>query len=258
MNFLSIALLMLSIWCWSGSAAQARVYSIDGETLAPYIGGTWGPGFENNGVSLSSSNTTTPITLNVKHSSSPAGEFGIVYSQKAANIRFGLEILRPVELEAVPGKDVTQAELYTLTSEVSVLIPKMVAELNIKKWSASRVILALGAGYANMAGRNSYAFTSTGNSTYPGMTDFYEDLRANSILSEGSLGFESVLSDTTTYYFQAGYRQLNFTEMKHNREVTTFQGPVNKGDLAKNSDGTSRSLDLSNYFVGISFRFWIH
>ncbi len=253
-----IRALFALLFCGVAVVAEARVFTMNNESFAPYISGSWGPSLENTLNSSSDTTSGVPVTLNSRHTFNSSGEFGLVYATPQVNMRFGLEFLRPSEIKDRSGTDSSGASLYSLNSEISVLIPKFALELSLKKWNTTRVYLGLGAGYGNLAARNSYSFTAAGNSAYPGMTDFYEDLRGNAPMYEGSLGFESLLTDSTTYTITAGYRNLNFTSIKHNRDVTTFQGSVSKGDIAKNIDGTDRTLNLSNFFVGIGLRFWLY
>lgn len=255
MKRLSLAAAMTVCLGWA--SAQARVFNVNSESFAAYVSGTWGPSFENTLNSDSNSTAGVAVSTDSKNPYNLSGEFGFIYATPKVNLRFGLEVIRPKEIADGKGKDASGAELYSLTSETSVLIPKAALEINLKNWSNVRMFLEMGAGYANLAGRNSYTFTAAGNTAYSSLPDFYEDLRANAPVYEGALGLEGLLSDMTTYVVQAGYRSLKFSEIKHNRDVTTFQGAVSKGDKATNLDGTDRTLDLSNYFVGIAFRFWL-
>lgn len=240
------------------SRAQARVFNVNSESFAAYVAGTWGPSFENTLNSESNTITGTTVSVDSKNPYNLSGEFGFLYATPRANLRFGLEVIRPKEIADSKGQNAGGTDLYSLTSETSILIPKVALEISVKKWSNVRLFLEAGTGYASLAGRNSYTFTAAGSSAYSGLADFYEDLRGYAPMYEGSLGLEGLLSDMTTYVIQAGYRNLKFNEIKHNRDVTTFQGAVSKGDKATNADGTDRTFDMSNYFVGVAFRFWIH
>lgn len=243
--------LFIGALCFSPISAQARVFNINKEKFSAYIRGTWGPSFES---TLNSESSGSGVTLNSSHSNALSGEFGFAYVARSANLRFGLEVLRPKEISDSPGTDSAGTEMYQMTSEISILVPKVMLEISLKKWAVSRLFIAGGAGYASLAARNSYTFTPS--STF-GLQDFYEDLRGGALMSEGLLGFESLLTDTTTYVIEGGYRSVNFAEIKHNRDTTTFQGPVFKGDPATNMDGSKRALNFSNYYVGVSLRFWL-
>ncbi len=244
----------LGILLTTVSAAQARVFNIANESFAAYLRGSYGSKFEN---TLNSKSSGTGVTLDADHEYNFSGEFGFIYAMPWMNVRFGLEVIKPSDIKDAIGKSAAGAELYSMTSEISVMIPKFALEFNLHKWPSSRLYLSGGAGYANLAARNSYVFTSAGNTAFPGLADFYEDMRSSAMAYEGTLGYEHLLTDTTTYALEAGYRCLVFDEIYQNRDVTTFQGAVVKGDKAKNMDGENRSLDMTNIFVGLTLRFWI-
>lgn len=240
------------------SLAQAKIFDFKSAKVAAYFGGAYGPGFENTLLSKSNSNSTTSVTLaQEEHSSLLGGEFGFIFSGGMVNLGFGAEILKPKDLPDISGKDSSDTELYTVTSEISVIIPKGKLEITLKRWPKSRLFLGGEGGWAYLIGRNSYTFTTAGSTAYSGLEDFYEDIRGNAPMFAGTLGFEKVLSDTTAFLVAAGYRSLNFTEVNHNRDITTFQGSVSKGDLARNIDGQVRSLDLSGYMLTGALRFWL-
>ncbi|MEZ0393080.1 MAG: hypothetical protein ACAH59_12740 [Pseudobdellovibrionaceae bacterium] len=248
----SIAFLLMGI-----SRAQAKVFNFANVKLAAYLGGGFGPAQENTLLSKANSDSANTVTLNSEHSYRYSGEFGVIAGGSKVNLGFGLEVLRPRELTDSSGKNSSDTELYTVTSEISVLIPKVTLEVTLKSWPKSRLFLNGQAGWATLTARNSFTFTADGQTAYSGLEDFYEDLRGMAPMYGGAMGFEKVFSDSTTYVFHAGYRSLVFDEVQHNRDVTTFQGAVTKGDKALNTDGQNRSIDLSSYFIGFMFRFWI-
>ncbi len=236
-----------------GFVAQARVFNMSKESFSAYLRGTMSPKFTN---TLASSSSGSTVTLDANHTSNRSVEFGFIYSSLAVNLRFGLEVLNPEDIKERSATNTGGTSLYKLNSEFSVTTPKMNVEINIYRGATSRVMLIVGVGYANLVARNAYTMTTTGT-TALGVTDFSEDLRGTTVSSEGGLGYEFLMTDTTTLLLEAGYRSMNFTTIKHNKDVTGFQGSVVKGDQATNLDGTNRTLNLSNYYGGLTFRIWI-
>lgn len=235
-------------------SAQARVFNLNNENFAAYVRGTYGPTFENTLNSQSSGNN---VSLDSKHLYNLSGEFGFIYASPWVNVRFGLEVLKPRDIENETGRNASGTELYSMTSEVSVMIPKFALEMNVYHLDTARVYVSAGAGYANLAARNSYTMTSAGTSAF-GMTEFYEDLRGGAMAFEGTVAYERLLTDSTTFVLEGGYRNMRFNDIKHNRDVTTIsQGAVVKGDQAKTMDGSPRALNLSNWYAGLALRFWI-
>lgn len=237
--------------------AQARVFNMGDESLAAYLRGSfWTSPITN--TLLSESNGPSSVSVTESFANNTSGELGMVYGSKAMKVRLGLEVIRPPEIKNAQAVNSTSAALYNLTSEVSVVTPKIGFEFGFSKAKTTSAFLYVGAGSANLAARNAYAFTAQGLADLGVPADYDEDLRATATLLESSIGFDTLLSDTTTFSLEAGYRDLNFTKVKHNREATTIsQGAVIKGDLALNSDGTNRSLKLSGPFIVVQLRFWL-
>ncbi len=235
--------------------AQARVFNINDESFAAYVRGSLGPKVEN---TLNSQSSGNGVILDSNHAADVSGEFGFLYASPYMNVRFGLEVLKPTDIKDAIAKNSTDAELYSMTSEISVMIPKFAVEVNAYRWPVSRVYISAGAGYANLAARNSYTMTTAGTTAFGGLTDFYEDLRGGAMAFEGTVGYEHLLTDSTTVVLEGGYRSLVFDDIRHNRDVTGFQGAVVKNDRARTMSGDPRTLNLSNYFAGLALRFWIH
>ncbi len=237
-----------------GFTAEAKIFAPGKESFGAYIKGTGGVQFENTLMSLSRG--AGADFFSADHDYNFSGEFGFSWSSPHVITRFGVEIIKPITIKNRDAKDATGI-LYDVTSEVSAVIPKLNFEINLKKWQASKFYLLAGVGYATLIARNSYDITDYGVTVNPGVTDFAEELRSTGMLYEGALGFEGVLQGSNTYFIEAGYRGLTFTDITHNQTATTFQGAVAKGDVAKNRDGSARGLDLSNGFGAIGLRFWL-
>ena len=226
------------------------------ESFAAYLkGGYWTQAIKNTALSDSSG---TGVTLDAEFKSNLTGEFGFVYSNGRINFLFGLEVIRPAPIVSRKGTDVAGTELYDVSSEVSAYAPKLGIEISFYQGATSRACLGGAFGTATLTGRNSYVLTADGTAAFAGVVDFYEDLRSTAPLTEGSLGYEMLMADTTTFNLEAGYRSLSFTAITHNRDVTSFQGPIIKGDAATNMDGSKRTMNLSGPFIALSFRFWLH
>lgn len=252
MKFFSAAVvILLSVM---GSLSEARVFNINNEEFAAYVRGTYFPTAIENTAFSGSNGAGTTVDDEFKYNVS--GEFGFTYATPAMNFRFGFEVIRPAAIKAT-GTNGSGTALYDVKADASVFAPKLGLELNLKKWNQARFFMNLAAGAATLTARNAYSFTAAGNTAFS-VTDYAEDLRSTAILYDGSLGMETLMSDTTTFSLEAGYRMLNFKQIKHNKDNTIIgSGAVSKGDVAKNADGTDRKLDLSGLYIGAMFRFWL-
>lgn len=237
------------------SVAQARVFDMNKESLSAYLKGSyWSQPIKNTAMSESAG---TGVELDANFKNNLSGEFGFVYSAGSINWRFGFEVIRPPPIVNGSGTDASGTALYDVNSEAAAYSPKVGIELNFLRQSLVRAFIYGGYGSAYMTGRNSYVLSSAGTTTLAPVVDFYEDLRSTASLIDASLGFEVLMADTTTFVLEAGYRDLKFMKIKHNRDVTGFQGAVVKGDPAMNMDGSDRTLNLSGPYAAVHFRFWL-
>lgn len=242
----------------NAAGAQARVFSFEDESFGAYFRSTRSStAFTNTLLSKSNATTANPVTMNSEVDYNFSGEVGMVYAYRRLAMRIGLEAIIPPAISNRKGEFSDGTEAYRVTSEVSVIMPKVTMEVNLMKWSDSKVFLFGGAGSANLTGRNSYVFTSAG-STALGVSEYYEDLRGVAVMGEGGLGYERILFDTTSFVVEGGYRAITFTKVNQNRDVTTMNGAVVKGDKALNADGSDRAINLSGVYASLSFRIWIY
>lgn len=231
---------------------QARVFDINRDSVAPYFMASGGgsqvataslDGEGSNGVTFSGA-------VNYLYT----GEFGLLYSRSAASVRFGFEILKPNLLEAIAKSGTT--ELYNATSELLGYVPKITLELNLHKTQNYRSFVSLGAGLASLTMKNSYVLTADGQAAYPGVADHTAESKADTTLASAALGYEGLLSDTTTILVEFGYRQLKFDNFKYTKEVTTFSGAKTAGDQLLTNTGVNRILDFSGGYLSLGFRFY--
>ena len=200
---------------------------------------------------------TASYNSNIASSYNPAFEIGFIYSAKLINWRFGFEVIKPDDKKNMKAVDANGDPLYYESQVISAYAPKIGVEINLRQWSQTRLYLNADYGYATATVQNSYYMTSLGTSTYPSVSDFREEMKATAPLIEGSIGYETLMSDTTTFVFDAGYRSLEFTSFSHNLAVTNFQGAMSSGTAATNNNGKARSVDLSGGFISMWFRIWI-
>lgn len=235
----------------------ARVFNITEESFATYLKGSYGMGLENSLVSGADSTTGIDINLDPEHAYMSSAEWGFVYAKGPFGLRLAVELIRPPRWKEREGTNSSGTALYTLNSDQSVFIPKAGVEINFTRTRHSRLFAYLGVGSGSLKSSHEYNFTTDGDAAYAPNTSFFEQLEGTAPLYEGSLGYEGLLADATTYSFDIGYRSLEFSELKHARAATTFGGAVAVGDIAKNVDGTDRSLSFSGVFVGFALRWWL-
>lgn len=235
--------------------SEARVFDINKESFASYLRVNGGTSLQADNSFAKSSGTGMSFDKSVKYNY--GYEFGFLYASRYLGVRFGIEVLRPDDLKDVVGSNAAGTSLYTFRSELSAVVPKMAFEFNLKQWSTSRWFLYAEAGQATVTLQNSYTFTTAGTTQFA-LADFREEGRGSVLTYAGGTGFETLLSDTTTIVFEAGYRQLTVNTLVHQTSVTAF-GPttVTKGDSMVNSDGSAREVNLNGAYAGLALRFYI-
>lgn len=244
------------IFLFSAGVAEAVVFDMNKAKFGSYLRSTYWNWANNNAFSESSG---TGVSWSDQYTNLMSYEFGFLYNSRSFTWRFGLEFIQPAALAGVSGKDsVTQAKYYTLDSSVTAYIPKVGLELNLKTWSQSRLWMMYEYGAATLTVQNNYTFTAAGTAKY-GIGNFREAVSSYQSMGSAALGFETLMSDNTTFCIEAGYRFLNFTDLNQSAAVTNFQGAQPAGASAKQNDGTTkRDLGMSMPYAAINLRIWVY
>lgn len=245
---LKFAFLALSL-CGAMTRAEARVFNINNERLASYFLATGGPSAVKQNAFLNEANTTNTFTGQVAYNYT--GEFGFLYSTPSLSLRFGFEIFSPSSVKDAPAND-GSADIYNLTSDITVYAPKVGLEINLQRTATYRSFITAYTGLGNASYKNEYTIIS-----YPGVTDHTVETKGTAMLYGGSVGVESFMTDTTTYIFEFGYRVMKINNFKYSKDVTTFSGAKVAGDPVLDADGLPRTLDFNGGYVSIGFRFYM-
>lgn len=236
-----------------GSESEARVFNINKETFAAYF--SVGGGSSLLGATPFDNESGSGVTFDKKVQYNYQGEFGFLYSRPRASLRFGIEFLKPqsVETTANDGTD----DLYTNTVDILGFVPKLTLELNLHRGQTYRSFFSAGVGLADITMKNSYEMTTAGQTAYPGIYSHSIEAKGSATTLTAALGYEGLLSDTTTILFETGYRQLKVDNLKYSKAADTFTGSKTAGDPVVDSSGDRRNLDLGGFFVNIGFRFFL-
>lgn len=237
------------------AAAQARVFDINSENFASYLR------FQQGNSSLAKTPFAPASGASAEFDQSISTqmgyEFGFVYSAKYLNVRFAIEVLKPPNYQTIKGAAADGTEWLTLNNNITVAVPKIGIEANVKQWKTSRFFLAVDYGSASATIENSYKMTAAGSAQFGGLADFREEVKGNGSMLSYSMGYEFFAFDTTTLMLDVGYRQLQIKSFSHSIESTGFQGAVAKGAPALNTDGTERTANFDGAYASLSLRFWI-
>lgn len=252
-NFLKLLTILAFLWC--PERPWARVFRMNNETFATYFGGSYGPSAlkQTHFSETSGTGATVDKSVTINYS----GEFGILFRGAKVGLRLGVEAIKPLTLSKGIGSDTSGTKLYDFESNISALVPKVTLEFNLKSTDSWRTFLALGAGTATATYKNSYALTADGQAAFPGVADFSEEGTGTALLYDGTLCFETLMSDTTTIVLGLGYRKLDITGYKYKADVTSFDGSHASGDPVVNADGTDKMSSYTGAYASLLFRFYL-
>lgn len=246
-------LIVLGLALGASSLAEAKIFNINRESFAGYF--SVGGGSSLMGDSALSGESGSGVSFSQKSQYSYQGEFGFLYSVSLINLRFGIEILKPQVLEGNASN--TSGALYSYKNEIMGFAPKLGLEINLDRQVDSRSFVSFGAGIADVSLKTDYVLTSIGQSTYSGVSDHGIEAKGSGTTLSASLGYESLLTDSTTLAFEMGYRQLSIDKFKYSKSANTFTGSKSSGDVVVDSDGKNRKLDLGGFFIALGFRFYL-
>lgn len=240
--------------------AHARIFNFKNEKFATYFRGTAGmsnlkkAAFERSGGQDAGG---AELSFSDQTNYNYTGEFGIVFTVSRANVRLGLELLRPNAATGVEARNAGGTALYTVDSTVIGYGGVANMEFNLIQTDSSRLFFTGGGGYFSTTLKNEYRFTAAGQSAYPGQADYVEEGTAFNLMGQASFGYEFLFADSVTAVFDAGYRFLLVNNLKHSRDANTLTGTVAPGQTMQNRGGGDRSIDLSGIWVGLGLRFYI-
>jgi hypothetical protein len=224
-------------------SAQARVFDINGERFASYFNLSAGPSALKQAAFLNESNPAYTYDKAVNYNYT--GEFGFLYANAKIGVRFGFEILKPQSLTEVNALN-GAVSAYTFKSDYTGYAPKVGLEVALAKGSGLRSFLMAYVGSASISYKNEYSSHS-------------EEAKGTATLYGGTVGLEGILSDTTTYVLEAGYRKLNFDKITYSGAVTTGVDGASHaaGDPVLDVNGQQRTLNFNGAYLSVGFRFYL-
>lgn len=253
-------LLLLFILIISATTVSARKFSFKNEKFAGFFRMTGGPSLLGADAFSKSSGSSTVFMDKVEYNFS--GEIGfLLFLHEKMSLKFGFEAVQSRDLTAIVGKNSSGTKYMDLTSRSLALIPEATLEFTFSNDATSRWFGFFGAGTAAMTLDNAYIFTAAGSAAYAGIADYTEKSQESVFTNHYGVGYETLFVDNVTAVFELGYRNLaaNSLTYRHNHTgaETTLQGDKTKGSDVVNDDSTSRKLNLSGFYLGLAFRFYI-
>ncbi len=255
MNKVKIQLLF-SFIILATSAAEARVFSFKDETMAAFFHGTYGLSRLGSTPYKDASGVNTEFA-GPEHKANFSGELGFLYTMSPRlTLRLGAEVIQAHQSEIV-GQAANETKYFDLVSDVFVFSPNATFEWHIDTADWYRLSFFVGAGYATVTSDLNYTFTTAGKAALGVSADYDEAGAARLISGHTGFIFEMAMIDTVTTVLELGFRHMPIPKLTYADNVTTITGAQAKGDTILDQDGSNRTLDMSGYYLGLSFRFFI-
>ncbi len=251
MKRVGIAILILVV-CQDVSA---RVFNLGGVSLGTYLkasGGTSQMGAD----AFRNAGGVSALTFGDGAAFGFAGEFGVAFDSGPVLTRVGFELYRPQKLSQYEVTNDTGSAMYTVDSDVISFSPVLSFEFILEKTQTSKSYILAGGGYSYLTLKNTFSFTAAGASQL-GHGDFVEDAKGNTIFGFAGVGYEMLMVDNVTFSMEAGYRYMEASKLTLKSATNSLVGSKSEGDALKNHDGGDRSLNLSQPFISILFKFYI-
>jgi len=230
--------------------AEARVFNMTNEKFASYFLLTGGTSLIEKNAFAGEAAMTDTYSAAVAYNYT--GEFGFLYATPSVSLRFGFEVFKPSTLSEVIVTNASAVDTYTLNSSITGYAPKLGLEINLQRTPTYRAFISAYAGQGSVSYKNDYTILN-----YGGVSDHSVDAKGSGTLYGGTLGVESHMTDTTTYMFEFGYRQMKVENLKYSKDVTTFSGAKVAGDDVVDAGGTKRVLDFTGGYISLGFRFYM-
>ncbi len=226
------------------------MFDINSEKLASYLVFNMGTSGSPKSAFENEANASYVYDKSVKYNM--GADFGILYATSFLNYRFGFEILKPDILQEVSAAS-GGATVYQLESQAVAYAPKFGVELNLRRANNNRSYAFGYMGTASLNLKNSYS-----SSTIAPLGAHSVEMSSSAQLMGYGIGQEGYMTDTTTYLFEVGFRQLNFSSLKYKSDVTTFSGAKTAGSKVNDIDGNAREIDLGGFYLSLGFRIYMY
>ncbi len=236
------------------SLAQARLFSFNNETVAPYFN-------LRGGMSQLGSDPYQWQSVGTysgdKFDFTYGGEFGLYLRGAGMGLRVGALVQTFDDVSGGLGSDSSGNVLFSVVSQGRLFGPSFAFDIQFAEQPTHLWKLVLGGGYQWAQFENDYSVTAQGQPFVSGQSQFSEKYKAQLYYAMIGVSGEIVLTDTTTVEFLLGYHYSFPAEWKYSGGGENFSGIYQEGDKVQYEDGTDKSLDLSYPFIQIGFNFYI-
>lgn len=250
---LRVLLTLSSFFMFLGQG-QARVFSFENESVAPFIQLRSG---------LSSMGTAPYQWQSAGRYSGDkvdlvyGGEFGVYLRGSGFGMSLGILVHTFDPVQGGAGANSGGTSLYTVDSEGLAYGPQVLFDYQFSREQNYMWKFVLGGGYQFSKISNSYTFTSDGQALVGGQSSLEETYRSDSPFATIGVGTEFVMSGTTTVSVLLGYHYTLNQVWKYSGSGQNFSGSFSEGGTVLFEDGSQKKIDSSYPFLQLGFQFYV-
>lgn len=236
-------------------SGHAKVFDFNKQWLASYLKGQAGVSQLGKDAFAEASGSATNFSESVNYNYSGQAGFIFLLTPKFG-VHLGYELMRPQTLSLIEGNNGRGKKLLDLESKVLGMGPVFGVSYYFRQRSSYRLFSSLSMSLLEISLDNKYLLTDLGRSTYS-VQDYTEKSTASGYSTTLGFGIEFLFSDQATAALNLGYRHFPIDRLKYKHSVTTIGGARQGGDEVVNDSGDPRKLDLSEFFTGLAFNFYL-
>jgi len=235
------------------TSVQARVFSFENESFAPYFAIQGGQSSTNHQPYTWQGTSTF---LGDRFDFIYGSEFGVYFRTHSVGVRLGALVQKFDPVQGATGFNSLGDPLFSVESSGLSYGPIVQLDYQFAKTPLYHWMLLIGGGLQVAKMANNYNFTSVGQSLVNGQAAINETYKAQYSFATIGLGTEVLLAKTTTVSFILGYNHMIDPDWKYVTTGSSFAGPHTDGQALLLEDGTSKKINWSHLFLQVSFQFY--
>lgn len=233
---------------------QARVFSFENESVAPYLNFRGGMSqLENDPYAWQSAGQYSGDEFDLTY----GGEFGLYLRGAGMGLRLGVLVQTFDGVNAAVGSRADGSALYSADSEGLLFGPSFSLDFQLAEQPTHLWKVVFGGGYQWGQFENDYTTTAAGQALVSGQSEFSETYKAQMFYAMVGIGTEIVLADETTIEFMFGYHHSFPVTWSYSGGGENFAGTHGPDDEVVFEDGGRKTLNLSYPFLQVGFQFYL-
>ncbi len=234
--------------------SQARVFSFENESVAPYLNFRGGMSqLEEDPYAWQSASRYSGDKFDLTY----GGEFGLYLRGAGMGLRLGVLVQTFDGVQAAQGLRTDGTALYSANSEGLLFGPAFSIDIQLAEQPTHLWKVVFGGGYQWGQFENNYSMTAAGEALVGGQSEFSETYKSQMFYAVAGVGTEIVLADETTIEFMLGYHHSFPVTWLYAGGGENFAGTHNGDDDVVFEGGARKTLNLSYPFLQVGFQFYL-